>query len=31
VRFLWRYLVLGAAVVVPIWLVLRLMRAPQGR
>jgi hypothetical protein len=31
VRFLWRYLALGAAVVVPIWLVLRLVRAPQGR
>jgi hypothetical protein len=31
VRFLWRYLLLGAAVVVPIWLLLRLVRAPQGR
>ena len=31
VRFLWRYLVLGAAVVVPIWLVLRVVRTPQGR
>jgi hypothetical protein len=31
VRFLWRYLALGAAVVVPIWLVLRLVRAPHGR
>jgi hypothetical protein len=27
VRFLWRYLMLGAAVVIPIWLVMRLMRA----
>jgi Family of unknown function (DUF6460) len=31
VRFLWRYLVLGAVIVVPIWLVLRLARAPRGR
>jgi hypothetical protein len=31
VRFLWRYLLLGAAVVVPIWLLLRLARAPRGR
>jgi len=27
---LWRYLLLGAAVVVPIWLLLRLARAPRG-
>src|SRR3982751_788481 len=25
---LWRYFLLGALIVVPIWLVLRLMRAP---
>jgi hypothetical protein len=31
VRFLWRYLVLGAVVVVPIWFLLRLTRAPRGR
>jgi hypothetical protein len=31
VRFLWRYLVLGAVIVVPIWFVLRLARAPQGK
>ncbi len=31
VHFLWRYLLLGAVVVVPIWLVLRLARAPRGR
>jgi hypothetical protein len=29
--WLWRYFLLGALIVVPIWLVLRLMRAPQGR
>jgi hypothetical protein len=31
VRFLWRYLLLGAVVVVPIWLLLRIARAPRGR
>ena len=29
--WLWRYFLLGAAVVVPIWLIMRLMRAPIGR
>ena len=31
VRFLWRYLLLGAVIVVPIWLVLRLARAQRGK
>src|SRR4051794_20968761 len=31
VVWLWRYFLLGALIVVPIWLVLRLMRAPLGR
>ena len=31
VRFLWRYLALGAVVVVPIWLLMRIARAPRGR
>jgi hypothetical protein len=31
VRFLWRYLLLGAVVVVPIWLLMRIARAPRGR
>jgi hypothetical protein len=30
-RGLWRYLLLGAAVVVPIWLVVRLLRVAAGR
>src|ERR1044072_1356980 len=30
-RWLWRYLLLGAVVVVPIWLLVRLMRVAQGR
>jgi hypothetical protein len=31
VRFLWRYLLLGAVIVVPIWFLLRLTRTPRGR
>ena len=30
-RWLWRYLLLGAVVVVPIWLIVRLVRVAQGR
>jgi hypothetical protein len=31
VRWVWRYLLLGAAVVGPIWLVVRLMRVAKGQ
>ena len=31
VRWAWRYFLLGAIIVIPIWLILRLMRAPAGR
>jgi len=31
VRWLWRYLLLGAAVVIPIWLVVRVMRVAKGQ
>jgi Domain of unknown function (DUF6460) len=31
VRWLWRYLLLGAAIVVPVWLIVRLARAAKGR
>ena len=31
IRWLWRYLVLGAAIVVPVWLIVRLTRAAKGR
>jgi Family of unknown function (DUF6460) len=31
IRWLWRYLALGAAVVVPIWLIIRLTRVAKGR
>ncbi len=30
-RWLWRYFLLGAALVVPIWLLLRLMRGLAGK
>jgi len=30
-RWLWRYLLLGAVIVVPIWVVLRLVNAPRGK
>jgi hypothetical protein len=29
IRYLWRYLVLGAVIVVPIWLIMRLAQAPR--
>ncbi len=31
VRWLWRYFLLGAVIVVPIWIVVRLAKAPRGR
>jgi len=31
VRWLWRYLLLGAAVVVPVWLIVRLARTVKGQ
>jgi hypothetical protein len=31
VRWVWRYFLLGAIVVIPIWLITRLVRAPSGR
>ena len=30
-RWLWRYFLLGAVLVVPIWLIIRLIRAPAGK
>jgi hypothetical protein len=30
VRWLWRYLLLGAVVVLPIWLIVRLTRVAKG-
>ncbi len=31
VRWLWRYFLLGAVIVIPIWLIMRLLNAPRGR
>src|SRR5882762_1920994 len=31
IRWLWRYLLLGAVVVIPIWLLMRLVSAPRGK
>lgn len=31
VRWLWRYFLLGAVIVIPIWIVVRLFNAPRGR
>jgi hypothetical protein len=31
IHWLWRYFLLGAIIVIPIWLVVRLVNAPRGR
>jgi NADH:ubiquinone oxidoreductase subunit 5 (subunit L)/multisubunit Na+/H+ antiporter MnhA subunit len=31
VRGIWRYFLLGAIIVIPIWLIVRFVRAPAGR
>lgn len=31
VRWLWRYFLLGAVIVIPIWLITRLINAPRGK
>lgn len=31
IEWLWRYFLLGAVIVVPIWLITRLVNAPKGR
>jgi hypothetical protein len=30
-KWLWQYFLLGAVLVIPIWLIMRLIRAPKGR
>ena len=30
-HWLWRYFLLGAAIVIPIWLVMRVVNAPRGK
>ncbi len=31
VKWLWQYFLLGAVLVIPIWLIMRLVRAPKGQ
>ena len=31
IRWLWRYFLLGAVIVIPIWLIIRLVNAPRGK
>ena len=31
VRWIWRIFLLGAIIVIPIWLIVRLVRTPRGR
>ena len=31
VKWLWQYFLLGAVIVIPIWLVMRVFNAPKGR
>ena len=31
INFVWRYFLLGAVIVIPIWLIMRLLNAPKGR
>ena len=30
-KWLWQYFLLGAVLVIPIWLIMRIVRAPKGR
>jgi hypothetical protein len=31
IRWVWRYFLLGAVIVIPIWLIMRLVNAPRGK
>jgi hypothetical protein len=31
IRWLWQYFLLGAVIVIPIWLLMRIFNAPKGR
>ena len=31
VRWVWRYFLLGAVIVIPIWIIVRLVKAPRGQ
>jgi hypothetical protein len=30
-RWLWRYFLLGAVIVIPIWIIMRVVNAPRGK
>ena len=31
IRWLWRYFLLGAVIVIPVWVIMRMINAPRGR
>lgn len=31
IRYVWRYFLLGAVIVIPIWIIIRVVNAPRGR
>jgi hypothetical protein len=31
IRWVWQYFLLGAVIVIPIWLIMRIFNAPKGR
>jgi Family of unknown function (DUF6460) len=31
IHWMWRYFLLGAVIVIPIWIIMRLVNAPRGR
>jgi NADH:ubiquinone oxidoreductase subunit 5 (subunit L)/multisubunit Na+/H+ antiporter MnhA subunit len=31
VRWVWRYFLLGVVIVIPVWIIMRLVNAPRGR
>ncbi|MBX6327613.1 MAG: hypothetical protein IRY89_03480 [Pseudolabrys sp.] len=31
IRWIWRYFLLGAVIVIPIWIIMRLVNAPRGK
>jgi hypothetical protein len=31
INWIWRYFLLGAVIVIPVWLIMRLVNAPRGR
>jgi hypothetical protein len=31
IRWIWRYFLLGAVIVIPIWIIMRIVNAPRGR